>query len=330
MVPSQCASEVLNDLVTLAVEEVNYIECKEELVINQNALDSMESMNMEHNHTVFCKPNHCAGTLVMETGPADDLAVDCSEGASASNTHDNNATAATICCINWTPCYEYTTDSQEETNGKRTFVSSQKQVILQNNDISVNEEEAFRDLRGFASYDNEASHNESLFGVSSSHKRDVTCSSHSYKAKVLKHNEVHRADKSQSHQRTLPHLSSSKNVMQQGSNNTIAMNDHKNETVVTGYSKPSYSILVGNFVKVYPTNLFASLPQHDKFLVKERQHDPTTGFTKAKLVLKSSSTGVERNKRCTVLTQMYLDYYTIRSLCLFYDVMHVECFWGII
>ena len=79
--------------------------------------------------------------------------------------------------------------------------------------------------------------------------------------------------------------------------------DHKNATtslVVTGHSKPSYSILVGNFVKVYPINLFASLPQHDKFLVKERQHDPTTGFTKAKLVLKSSSTGVyvEQNIRC--------------------------------
>ena len=85
--------------------------------------------------------------------------------------------------------------------------------------------------------------------------------------------------------------------------------DHKNDTrslVVTGYGKSSYPILVGNFVKVYPINLFASLPQHDKFLVKERQHDPTTGFTKAKLVLKSSSTEVEQNTRCAVQIHMYI------------------------
>ena len=83
--------------------------------------------------------------------------------------------------------------------------------------------------------------------------------------------------------------------------NTIAVNDRKNEATslaVTDYIKPSYPILVGNFVKVYPTSLFASLPQHDKFLVKERLHDPTTGFTKSKLVLKSCSTEVEQNTRC--------------------------------
>ena len=70
----------------------------------------------------------------------------------------------------------------------------------------------------------------------------------------------------------------------------------KNTTanVLQGYTKLVYPVLVGNSVKVYPTNLFASLPQHDKFLVKERQHDHTAGCTRAKLVLKSSLTEAEQ------------------------------------
>ena len=50
-------------------------------------------------------------------------------------------------------------------------------------------------------------------------------------------------------------------------------------------------------MKVFPTKLFALLPQHDKFLVKERLHDPTVGFTRAKLVLKSCSTAVKLDIR---------------------------------
>ena len=68
--------------------------------------------------------------------------------------------------------------------------------------------------------------------------------------------------------------------------------DHRCETVsqkVTGYIKPVYPILIGNSVKIYSTSVFASLPQHDKFLVKEKQKDPIIGSTRAKLVLKSCS-----------------------------------------
>ena len=76
-----------------------------------------------------------------------------------------------------------------------------------------------------------------------------------------------------------------------------ALQPCKNTTVIPGYKKPVYPVLVGNSVKVYPTNLFALLPQHDKFLVKERQHDPTGGFTRAKLVLKSCITASEQKTR---------------------------------
>ena len=67
--------------------------------------------------------------------------------------------------------------------------------------------------------------------------------------------------------------------------------------IVTGYIKPVYPVLVGNSVKVCSTSVFASLPQHDKFLVKERLRDPIAGFTRAKLVLKSSFTEVKENLR---------------------------------
>ena len=54
-----------------------------------------------------------------------------------------------------------------------------------------------------------------------------------------------------------------------------------------------------NSVKVYPANLLASLPQHDKFLVKQKLLDPTARFTTVKLVLKSCSTETEQgNTRC--------------------------------
>ena len=75
-------------------------------------------------------------------------------------------------------------------------------------------------------------------------------------------------------------------------NTTTAVDDNKSH-IVTGSIKPVYPVLVGDYVRAYPTNLFASLPQHDKFLVKERLHDPTVGFTRAKLVLKSCVTEVE-------------------------------------
>ena len=51
-----------------------------------------------------------------------------------------------------------------------------------------------------------------------------------------------------------------------------------------GYSKSTYAVLVGNNVKVYNTTLFASLPHHNKFMVKERLKD------KVRLRLKSSIT----------------------------------------
>ena len=54
-----------------------------------------------------------------------------------------------------------------------------------------------------------------------------------------------------------------------------------------GYNKATYAVLVGNVVKVYNTNTFASLPHNNKFMVKER-HQDAFGVTRVKLALKQS------------------------------------------
>lgn len=63
--------------------------------------------------------------------------------------------------------------------------------------------------------------------------------------------------------------------------NPALVNNHNNGI---DYAIPTYPVLVGKSTKVYPTNPFASLPRCDKFLVKEKLHDPTR-FVRVKLVL---------------------------------------------
>ena len=55
----------------------------------------------------------------------------------------------------------------------------------------------------------------------------------------------------------------------------------------TGYNKPAYAVLIGNSVKVYNTKTYASLPQSNKFFIKERHRD-SSGMTRVKLTLKSA------------------------------------------
>ena len=50
-----------------------------------------------------------------------------------------------------------------------------------------------------------------------------------------------------------------------------------------GYKKPNYTVLLGNAARVFNTKLYASLPQHNKFLVKVRDKE------KCRLVLKSGN-----------------------------------------
>ena len=91
------------------------------------------------------------------------------------------------------------------------------------------------------------------------------------------------------------------NKHQRCKNSTVVVGDRKDRTtshIVTGYIKPVYHVLVGDTVKAFSTDQFASLPHRNNFLVKERFQDPTLGHTRAKLVLKSCLTEVEeKNSR---------------------------------
>ena len=66
----------------------------------------------------------------------------------------------------------------------------------------------------------------------------------------------------------------------------------KSSTITTNshdcYMKSSYPVLVGNTVRTYNTKVYASLPQQNKYMVKQRVRD-ASGNTKAKLVLQSSN-----------------------------------------
>ena len=62
--------------------------------------------------------------------------------------------------------------------------------------------------------------------------------------------------------------------------------DDKVTSANKGYNKLTYTVLIGNTVKVYNTTM-ASNPHYDKFIVKERYKD-TSGITKTKLTLKSN------------------------------------------
>jgi len=52
-----------------------------------------------------------------------------------------------------------------------------------------------------------------------------------------------------------------------------------------GYNKPTY---LGNYIRVYLTKLFAILPSHSKFMVKERIPS-SSGVARVKLTLKCSN-----------------------------------------
>ena len=61
----------------------------------------------------------------------------------------------------------------------------------------------------------------------------------------------------------------------------------KVSTTGHGYNKSTYTVLIGDSVKVYSTSVFAALPCNNKFLVKER-HQDLSGVTRVKLTLKST------------------------------------------
>lgn len=163
-----------NSLV-IPVQEINHVEYKAERVmchyvlrLKSDGSQSKESMNDNMERcTMLRKTNCCAGTLVMETGPADNVpTADCSEVELAHNT-DEICTKVTLCCINWTLRSQKKINSEKETgvNPNKSFIDIlQKQVITpQRNNVAIDEEPMFRDVRAVNNYDG-TSCNELTFG----------------------------------------------------------------------------------------------------------------------------------------------------------------------
>ena len=348
LTPVTIARLQLSKMVT-SIEEITHVDYKAELAIPHQYIstvnysfgsgntESANDMGSDLESATFLKPYSCAGTLVMETGPADNVATDCSE-VYLVHVPDENDTTITKCYTDSSTRNEK--DSKEESGpvntNKHLDPGSQTRATLEN--CFTLDEELSRDVMPFASDDDGVSRNESTFGVLSSHRRDFNYGNNYFKARIVGNSGLagayYQTDKTHTlpdNQLILPYPVASSsddpvkklvtgshiydsfyisiyisfayagsetvNVLQSCKISTV-VDDHKDVLHrVIGDAKPAaaYPVVVGNSVKVFPTNLFASLPQHDKFLVKERLHDPTVGFTRAKLVLKSSST---QDTRC--------------------------------
>lgn len=167
--------EYVNNGLVMPVEEVNHVNCKGQLVIHQHVSEITRALmnNVKREGTELGRPSHCAKTLVMEAGPEDNVAVDCSEGAFNG---DGNDTAVTVCCINWTLCdYENAMNSKEEI-GINT-------IEVTNKELKAN----FREIRPFVSEDDGSSCNELAFGNFPSDKTYTNCSFH---AKMVGNSEL--------------------------------------------------------------------------------------------------------------------------------------------
>ena len=165
-------SEVRNGLV-MPAEEVNRVKCTGELVIYQHVSEkTMELVNNVKCEGALYKPNHCVGTLVMEAGPENIVAEDCSEGAFDG---DCNNTAVTVCCINWAPCvYENTRNSEEEIS-----------IDTTNKNLKVNFREIRPSAAAAANKDGVSPHNELEFVNFPIDKRYFSYSSVSCNAKMI-------------------------------------------------------------------------------------------------------------------------------------------------
>ena len=91
--------------------------------------------------------------------------------------------------------------------------------------------------------------------------------------------------------------------------------------VATAYSKSTYAVLIGDSVKVCSTHNFAALPNHNKFLVKERIQD-LSGVTRVKLTLKSA----EKKERYThSIPFMHMATHRFAESCILAIANHINC-----
>ena len=154
-----------------SVEEVHYLEGKAELTVANQCMSRVadtESVDMDDSVVGFdsathLKPRCCAGTLVMKSGPADNVLADCNEGELIHNMEDENDTSI---CINTST----TIVSEEETSitTNTDFITvSQERTTQFKSDFTLNEEPPTIGIRPF-------SVNESIVGYLSSTQSKMT------------------------------------------------------------------------------------------------------------------------------------------------------------
>ena len=221
MTACMTVQHVLRHPLIIPKEEINYVECQEELILQKvsrstasNSEDTKlvdDDMHMKCEVATFCRPNCCAGSLVWETGSVHNIATDCSEGELVHNADVDDKAVRTICYIE---CSISSKDSVEESGGMNTNNGASMQRSAQPHaNITLYEKPVSRDVRAFVSEDDGISHSESSFGYISSHRRDVNYSNYSYKARIVGNSELAGAysetDKPRDNQLTLPCPSSS-------------------------------------------------------------------------------------------------------------------------
>ena len=140
--------------VITSVDEVYHVEGKTELALTNQCMSRRagpESEDVNDSVAEFdpATRNCCAGTLVMESGQADNVATECSEGELVYNMDDEeNDTLITVCHSTST-----TIVSEEETSTTDNTdfnLASQERATQWKTDFTLNEEPLSRDIRHFS------------------------------------------------------------------------------------------------------------------------------------------------------------------------------------
>ena len=199
---------VIEGVMMAPMEEVNHIEGKSELAM----IEITELLEECDNIFNF---NCCAGTLVMESGPAtaENVTADCNEGELVHNMNEKGA-SMTVPYLHSSSTSGDQIVSAEETNREspNKDASQKRSTSLQNADPTLNELPSRDNIMPFASDDDGTSHNESTFGILPGDRRNFNYSNYSFKSRIVGNSaltdaycESDRPHKSQGHQLILPY-----------------------------------------------------------------------------------------------------------------------------
>jgi len=197
----------------ISTEKVNHVDCKYQQTPRLMA-------NGDEGITP-CKSNFCSGTMIIKTGPTNNVLIDCNDKELVHNT-DERDTAVTTTYIDLNPSYKNVINPEEETCAdiSKAIYSNGFNLTSQerstNVDFILNEEPTSKGTMPFMSFDDGTTRNESTVGISSrsGDSKNFNYSSYSLKTRIVGSSdlastycETSRAHKPQDHLPTLPHPS---------------------------------------------------------------------------------------------------------------------------